>query len=207
MYPNCRRWLSRDPSGEGSGINLNSYVHNDPGNRIDPLGLWTGVDDAIAIGGGAIAGIVGQFVSNSISGKSGGYLGGAVSGETFLYTANPILAGAAGGFTSSLVNQTSGGGCPGSGISGTQLLQDTVVGAAAGAIPIRIPGDSLRKQILTKLGNGTIENVSDTTLAKIAGNQALSGVIPGAADAVANPADGGAGAGGNSGGAGCPCSK
>jgi hypothetical protein len=32
-------WLSRDPSGEGSGTNLYAYVGNSPISGIDPLGL------------------------------------------------------------------------------------------------------------------------------------------------------------------------
>jgi RHS repeat-associated protein len=35
---NTGRWLSRDPIEENGGINLYDYVHNDPDDRIDPLG-------------------------------------------------------------------------------------------------------------------------------------------------------------------------
>ncbi|MGH9632040.1 MAG: RHS repeat domain-containing protein, partial [Bryobacteraceae bacterium] len=40
--PRTGRWLSRDPIGELGGINLYGYVHGDPINRTDRLGLYSG---------------------------------------------------------------------------------------------------------------------------------------------------------------------
>jgi RHS repeat-associated protein len=37
--PVVGRWLNRDPSGENSGVNLYAYVHANPTNGVDPVGL------------------------------------------------------------------------------------------------------------------------------------------------------------------------
>ena len=39
--PSIGRWITRDPLGEVGGINLYGFVHNDPVNLVDPLGLLT----------------------------------------------------------------------------------------------------------------------------------------------------------------------
>jgi RHS repeat-associated protein len=38
--PAIGRWISRDPIGEAGGVNLYGYVSNDPGNGVDPFGLY-----------------------------------------------------------------------------------------------------------------------------------------------------------------------
>jgi RHS repeat-associated protein len=37
--PRLGRWLTRDPANERAGLNLYAYVHDDPLNWMDPLGL------------------------------------------------------------------------------------------------------------------------------------------------------------------------
>ncbi len=37
--PNLHRWLNRDPIGEAGGLNLYTFVGNDPVDYIDPFGL------------------------------------------------------------------------------------------------------------------------------------------------------------------------
>jgi len=39
--PVIGRYISRDPLGYKDGMNSYTYVHNNPINHIDPLGLWT----------------------------------------------------------------------------------------------------------------------------------------------------------------------
>ena len=38
--PEMGWWLSRDPMGEGGGVNVYGFVKNNPVGDIDPLGLW-----------------------------------------------------------------------------------------------------------------------------------------------------------------------
>jgi len=53
--PTLQRWTQRDPIGEMGGINLYTYVGNDPANGIDPWGLYnpiTGPSGAVGPGSG-----------------------------------------------------------------------------------------------------------------------------------------------------------
>ncbi len=92
------------------GINLYIYASN-PVSWIDPLGLWVGIDDAIFSIGGAAVGLIGQGVSDLITGKLSGWedytgsaIGGAAGGEALLYT-GPIGAGLAAGAATSASKQ------------------------------------------------------------------------------------------------------
>jgi RHS repeat-associated protein len=111
--PASGRWLSPDPSGFGGGdANLYRYAGNDPTDATDPSGLWAWVDDAVALGGGALVGVASQGVGDLIHGRlsswedyAGAAAGGAAFGETMLYTANPWLAGAAAGAAGNATTQ------------------------------------------------------------------------------------------------------
>ena len=78
----------------------------------DPSGQWAVVDDAVALGGGFLTGVVGQGVGDLLSGHYSGWggpvgtgMGGAAAGETLLYTGNPVLAGMAGGAVGNATTQ------------------------------------------------------------------------------------------------------
>jgi hypothetical protein len=91
-------------------------VGNDPINKTDPTGQWALLDDAIAIGGGALIGVAALGVHDLITGQlssgesyAGAAVGGAVTGEAALYApvTLPALAavGAAGGLAQNVTTQ------------------------------------------------------------------------------------------------------
>ena len=142
------RWISKDPILLEGGWNVYAFCGSDPVNRTDPSGLWAWIDDAIFAGGGALCGLVGKLVTdvasycmgNGWNSTIGDYVGvtvgGAVVGETLLYTANPVLAGAAGGCVANITGQSIdvATGAKDS-IEFMPLLTDTVIGAATGYMP------------------------------------------------------------------------
>jgi len=135
--PMLGRFVSEDPIGFGGGTNLYSYVFNSPTNLTDPSGNCPLCVGAAA---GAVAGVAGQFVSNSLTGESGGYwgaaLGGAAAGAILASTGNPYLAGGAGGAVSAYVN-------------GDDVGTGALIGAVTGFIP---DGPALGKGLGGEIG-------------------------------------------------------
>ena len=154
-------------------------------NAVDPWGLWVGIDDAVFAGGGAAIGILGRGVGDLLTWNLspwedyvGAAAGGAIAGETLLYTANPFLAGAAGGLVSNLSSQSLknilGEQC---GYDVGSAVFDTGFGALTGFIPGRPRitginagrGSDLQvfRQMVTKAKAGTISRMEPATALKM----------------------------------------
>src|SRR5881296_3659226 len=72
--PTLQRFISEDPIGfAGGDTNLYGYVWNNPISFHDPLGLYTGVDDAIFAGGGLLVGVGAQAFGDLLSGQFSGW--------------------------------------------------------------------------------------------------------------------------------------
>lgn len=196
--PGMGSYSQFDPIGLAGGLDRRGYVGGSPLNFTDPHGLYAGIDDLVFSGGGAIVGLVGQGVSDLLSGHlssgqdyAGAVVGGAVGGEALLYT-GPIGAGLAGGAATNATKQflknMAGKQC---GYNATSFVADTAAGGLTGLIPgVRILGvtggrgswNAIFKQMSTKFSNGSISNVSVQTALKMAGGRAVdTAVVPGMA--------------------------
>ena len=122
--PSTGGFITRDsfPADEHLTQSINRYVYtgNNPVNRIDPHGRWTGDDDLVVIGVGAVGGFSSQYASdvigNMAAGKTGwdvlmptsdwkkyavSTVGGAATAEASLYY-GPGGAAAGAGVTSTV---------------------------------------------------------------------------------------------------------
>jgi RHS repeat-associated protein len=193
--PELGRFVSRDATGIAGGANLYVYALNDPTNGVDPSGdipvfVFTGIAGAV---GGAIsyaivnnatgdfswAGLAGAAVSGGITGAAAGVLGPAALGG---------VSGAGVGAVSSAAGNAVEQWLGGKEFNWGDLVADTAIGAATGAIPLPdlpgIPGvtkgrnswEAIYKSTVTKLTNGTIENVSFKTFLKSIGAEIPGGI-------------------------------
>jgi hypothetical protein len=90
--------------GYDDNVDLYTYVADDPLDKTDPSGQWAGVDDLIASGVGAAAGVFTEAIDDAETGHFSGLqgyasaaTGGAVGGWLALYGAvvGPVgIAGA-----------------------------------------------------------------------------------------------------------------
>src|SRR5262245_42708450 len=120
---------------EPKNLSSFSYAHNNPLKLTDRDGKWVGIDDAIATGGGAIAGVVVQGAVDLVRWERSGWrtyvaagLGGAATGEATLYT-GPFVAGAAGGAVYSGTEQLLNGE-----FSAGRFAVDTMTSAVGGKV-------------------------------------------------------------------------
>ncbi len=196
-HPALGRFMSEDPKlFDSKDYNLFRYVGNDPLDRVDPMGLYFGVDDAILAGGGSLLGLGGQGLEDLLSGQFSGwqaYTGAAVGGAVGAWSSEyigPVLGAAAGSATANATKQglriASGAQ---HGFNTRELAVQTGVGVISSKFPApKIAGvnagrnsyNAIAKQMETKLQNGTITNVSAKTAAKMA--------VPGAANDIAHTA-------------------
>ncbi len=208
--PQVGRFLSVDPavSDLNSGANFNRYwyANNNPYKFTDPDGRYAAIDDAIFAGTGAVVGLIGQGVSDVISGSASPWqdyvaaaVGGAVGGEAALYTiaSGPgaiIAAGAASGAATNLTKQAlhKATDTPNATLDLNSLVSDAAIGAAVARVPgAKIAGVnagkgsmlSVTKQLVTKLRGGQIDSVSAKSAVKM--TKAITAEASGATTAAA----------------------
>ncbi len=169
-------------------LSLYAYGNNNPVRFSDPKGTF--VLDAVFAGGGAVAGIAGQAISDWVAGTRSGweaYVGaavsGALSGEFMLYNpaGGPANIAAAAALTSAAGNlvkqtlETATG--KSSGFSGSDFVKDVAIGAAFSQIPAttvlgqnagRNSQLAIGKSLVTKIERGSVNpaNVKIATAVK-----------------------------------------
>lgn len=198
--PNQGKWTTSDPLGYPDGWNNLAYVNNGCAYSYDMLGAWLGIDDCVAMLTGAVIGASIQTVSNIIQGKdwhegvAQATVVGMFSAEAGLH-GGPVAGAAVGAATNAALtamNQAVDSYCTGSEIKTDEILTDAALDftssvVTAGVLP---PGTvsgqgsitAVSQQMMTKLKNGTIKNLKNSTQIKTL----IGNIIRDCPDAVAD---------------------
>jgi RHS repeat-associated protein len=137
------------------------------------------------VAGGATVGVGSQAASDilvnqqmsSFQTYENDAVAGGIGGLTTYFTGNIYAGGAAGGLTKSLLTQ-------GNAMTSSQNTDFSYLDAGVGTVLGTVPGvfggnsfySSMEAQILTKMENGTIQNVASTTARNIFANEVQTGL-------------------------------
>ena len=182
--PGLGKWQTSDPLGYPDGWNNFAYCNNFCTYSYDILGAWLGIDDCVAMLTGAVLGASIQTVSNVIQGKdwhdgvAQAAAVGMVSAEAGLY-GGPVIGAAAGAATNaalSAIDQGIDSLFSGTVIKTDEILEDAALDFASSVItagvlpPGTISGQgsitAVSQQMMTKLKNGIIQNLKNSTQIK-----------------------------------------
>jgi RHS repeat-associated protein len=189
--PQLGRFLQVDPVGYKDDLNLYAYVGNDPLDKTDPTGQWAVIDDAIAIGAGALVGFAAQGIEDLTSGHlsspseyAASAAGGALGGEIALYalpTLGPAGLGGAAAVGSAAADSLKSL-ATGKSLDAKGVGINAFIAAATAFVPgAKSAAGALAKQIATKAEKGLIKSATNGAAAKAIGGKAAGDAGGGAA--------------------------